>query len=38
MLRTVRVHVRAILHKLGANDRQQAVAIATQNYLLDLSP
>jgi two-component system, NarL family, response regulator len=34
---TVRVHVHAILHKLGASDRKQAVSIATQNYLLDLS-
>jgi two-component system, NarL family, response regulator len=35
---TVRVHVHTILHKLGASDRKQAVAIAIQNYLLDRSP
>ncbi len=33
---TVRVHVHTILHKLGASDRKQAVAIAIHNYLLDL--
>jgi two-component system, NarL family, response regulator len=33
---TVRVHVHTILHKLGASDRKQAVAISNQNYLLDL--
>jgi two-component system, NarL family, response regulator len=33
---TVRVHVHTILHKLGANDRKQAVAISNQNYLVDL--
>jgi two-component system, NarL family, response regulator len=33
---TVRVHVHTILHKLGASDRKQAVAISIQNYLLDL--
>ncbi|WP_309732120.1 response regulator transcription factor [Chamaesiphon sp. OTE_75_metabat_556] len=33
---TVRVHVHTILHKLGASDRKQAVAISTQNYLVDL--
>jgi two-component system, NarL family, response regulator len=31
---TVRVHVHTILHKLGASDRKQAVAIAIQNQLL----
>ena len=31
---TVRVHVHTILHKLGAIDRKQAVAIAIQNHLL----
>jgi two-component system, NarL family, response regulator len=35
---TVRVHVHTILHKLGASDRKQAVEVAIQNYLLDLSP
>jgi two-component system, NarL family, response regulator len=34
---TVRVHIHTILHKLGAIDRKQAVAIAIQNNLLDLS-
>jgi two-component system, NarL family, response regulator len=33
---TVRVHVHTILHKLGANDRKQAVTIAVQNQLLEL--
>ena len=33
---TVRVHVHTILHKLGASDRKQAVAISNQNHLLDL--
>jgi two-component system, NarL family, response regulator len=33
---TVRVHVHTILHKLGASDRKQAVAISNQNYLVDL--
>jgi two-component system, NarL family, response regulator len=33
---TVRVHVHTILHKLGASDRKQAIAISNQNYLLDL--
>jgi two-component system, NarL family, response regulator len=32
---TVRVHVHTILHKLGASDRKQAVAIADLNHLLD---
>lgn len=32
---TVRVHVHTILHKLGVSDRKQAIAIATQNNLLD---
>ncbi|MCY7337716.1 MAG: response regulator transcription factor [Chamaesiphon sp.] len=30
---TVRVHVHTILHKLGAIDRKQAVAIAIENHL-----
>ncbi|MBD2088740.1 response regulator transcription factor [Microcoleus sp. FACHB-1515] len=34
---TVRVHVHAILHKLGVSDRRQAITIATQNNLLDPS-
>jgi two-component system, NarL family, response regulator len=34
---TVRVHVHAILHKLGVADRKQAVITATQNNLLDTS-
>ncbi len=32
---TVRVHVHAILHKLGVTDRKQAIIAATQNNLLD---
>jgi two-component system, NarL family, response regulator len=32
---TVRVHVHAILHKLGVADRKQAIIAATQNNLLD---
>jgi len=31
---TVRVHVHAILHKLGVHDRTQAVIVALQNQLL----
>jgi two-component system, NarL family, response regulator len=34
---TVRVHVHAILHKLGVADRKQAIITATQNNLLDVS-
>jgi two-component system, NarL family, response regulator len=32
---TVRVHVHAILHKLGVADRKQAIITATQNNLLN---
>ncbi|NJL22735.1 MAG: response regulator [Leptolyngbyaceae cyanobacterium SM1_3_5] len=32
---TVRVHVHAILHKLGVSDRKQAIAIASRNNLSD---
>jgi two-component system, NarL family, response regulator len=35
---TVRVHVHAILHKLGVGDRKQAVAIAIARNLLAASP
>jgi two-component system, NarL family, response regulator len=31
---TVRVHVHAILHKLGVRDRTQAVIVALQNKLI----
>ncbi len=34
---TVRVHVHAILHKLGVADRKQAIIIATHHNLLDMS-
>jgi two-component system, NarL family, response regulator len=33
-LRTVRVHVHAILYKLGVRDRTQAVGVALQNRLI----
>jgi two-component system, NarL family, response regulator len=32
---TVRVHVHAVLHKLGARDRSQAILIAQQQHLCD---
>ncbi|WP_373542969.1 response regulator [Chamaesiphon sp.] len=32
---TVRVHVHTILHKLGASDRKQAMAIARQHHLVE---
>ncbi len=35
---TVRVHIHAILHKFGASDRKQAIALAMQNNLLDSAP
>jgi two-component system, NarL family, response regulator len=33
---TVRVHIHAMLHKLGARDRSQAILIAQQQHLCDL--
>jgi two-component system, NarL family, response regulator len=32
---TVRVHVHGILHKLGVENRSQAVVVALQNQLID---
>jgi two-component system, NarL family, response regulator len=34
---TVRVHIHAILHKFGVGDRKQAIALAVQNNLLDIT-
>lgn len=34
---TVRVHVHAILHKLGVSDRKQAIAVAARTNLLDFT-
>jgi two-component system, NarL family, response regulator len=34
---TVRVHIHAILHKFGASDRKQAIALAIQKNLLDIT-
>jgi DNA-binding NarL/FixJ family response regulator len=31
------VHIHAILHKFGASDRKQAIALAIQKNLLDIT-
>jgi len=36
--RTVKFHTASLLHKLGAENRAQAVALAAQRGLLDLGP